>query len=418
MNKNLQKESKNKLGFFWLIVLVFILFICIRFIHLPQSMGFGSDEGRDFLTTWRMIENRDFAVLGPPSQYSLNGRGFFFGPAPYYTILPALLAGNWSPLFVSYYLIVLNAVILLISLYLLRRQVKDKWVLSLFAFFCIFTPIVIDYTRSYWNPYFMFPISLLLLPLLVMSKHIQTQKKYFFGLIGFLFGLGLQFHYSFIFAIVIGVIWLLINRKLSIVSLVTLMAGFILGFLPIIVFELRNNFYNLSTLFLVFTSSAASQNQFSFNGYYYLISLFPFFFLFVSLILVKLKKSILLLLLGIYVIWSLFTVLQIKKYVLDYPTLQSLSASIESDNPRDFNVVDQLTRDNQAMALRYMLTVHGFTPHKEGDYQSAHVIYIYSQEQLEDLLKNPIYEIKSFLPFKTVATWKIENEIFIYRLEK
>jgi hypothetical protein len=70
------------------------------------------------------------------------------------------------------------------------------------------------------------------------------------------------------------------------------------------------------------------------------------------------------------------------------------------------------------MALRYMLTVHGFTLHKEGDYQSAHVIYIYSQEPLENLLKNPIYEIKSFLPFRAVKIWRIENGIFVYRLEK
>jgi hypothetical protein len=70
------------------------------------------------------------------------------------------------------------------------------------------------------------------------------------------------------------------------------------------------------------------------------------------------------------------------------------------------------------MALRYLLTVQGFAPHREGDYQSARSIYIYSQEPLKVLLKNPVYEISSFLPFNSIKTWEIENGIVIYKLEK
>src|SRR5476649_2091016 len=98
--------SKHSNRFYLYLALIF-LFICIRFIHLPQSFNFGSDEGRDFLATWNMYTHRQVTLIGPPSEFTIHGRAFFFGPAPYYMILPALVLGNWNPLFVSYFLIFL-----------------------------------------------------------------------------------------------------------------------------------------------------------------------------------------------------------------------------------------------------------------------------------------------------------------------
>lgn len=400
------------------ILLFLVLFIGIRLINLPQAIGFGSDEGRDFLTAWKIYENKQLAILGPPSQYSVHGRAFFFGPAPYYVILPALIVGNWNPMSVSYYLILLNAAALLFCLSRLKKHVKDPVILLLFAFFCTVTPSAITYTRSYWNPYFMFTVSLFLLPLFFESKYQKVQNTLFFCFIGFLFGLGLQFHYSFIFAILLGLIWLLKNKKLTPVSMMILFGGFIIGFLPVIAYELTHQFYNLRTIWFVFTSPAGPQNDFKINGLYYFISLVPFVFFLLSVGLSKIRGMLLWAFLGIYSLWSFSTLLKVHHSVLDYSTLVQLSRSIEEDNPHDFNVVDQLTRDNQAMALRYMLTVHGFAPHKEGDYSSVHTIYIYSQEPLDKLLQNPIYEIKSFLPYSIVKKWRIENDINIYKLEK
>jgi hypothetical protein len=70
------------------------------------------------------------------------------------------------------------------------------------------------------------------------------------------------------------------------------------------------------------------------------------------------------------------------------------------------------------MALRYLLTVDGFTPQTVQDYQSPKSLYLYSREPLETLIKNPIYEIKSFLPFNKTKKWEIGNGIYIYKLEK
>src|SRR5258708_2170161 len=130
---NLQRFLRQYRKYFFLIL--FIFFITIRLINLPQIINFGSDAGRDFLVAWNIYITKHPVLIGPPSEYSVNGRQFFFGPAPYYLILPALLVGDWSPLFVSYFLIVLNLVVLFISLKILFQKVKEKSILYYFAIF-------------------------------------------------------------------------------------------------------------------------------------------------------------------------------------------------------------------------------------------------------------------------------------------
>ncbi len=117
------------------LLLVSLLFLALRFIHLPQSVNFGSDAARDFLVVWNMYITKHPVLIGPPSEYAFNGRQFFFGPAPYYLILPALVIGHWNPLAVSYFLIFLNLSVLLLALIILNKCIKEKKVLYSLPFF-------------------------------------------------------------------------------------------------------------------------------------------------------------------------------------------------------------------------------------------------------------------------------------------
>src|SRR5258708_33069650 len=96
MLKKTKKPSIPPFGNLIIIILV-VIFIGIRLVHLPESIGFGSDEGRDFLTAWNIYTNKQLKLIGPPSEFTVNGREFYFGPAPYYVILPILVVGNWDP---------------------------------------------------------------------------------------------------------------------------------------------------------------------------------------------------------------------------------------------------------------------------------------------------------------------------------
>jgi hypothetical protein len=402
---------------------LFIFIICVVFfllgtLHLSESFQFGSDQGRDFLKVWQMVQDKKPLFIGPPSEYTISGREFFFGPAPYYIILPALLIGNWEPLTVGYWLVTLNAIILFISLVILDRNTSNRFVIYCFAILYAFTPLAISDAQSFWNPYFMLPVSLLLLALLVRSKH--TSAKELFLSIGFLFGLGLQFHFSFVFAILIALVWLAVHSKLAPKSVSVLISGFIIGFLPLIIFDLRNQFYNLSTFIAVFTNHAGPLAGFTFNSFY-LLSLIPFIIFGISQVFTHLHKALprfTYSLLGIYILWTLFFSLPAPKQDLSYSQLQKLTAVIKTDKPKNYNIVDQISNDNRAMALRYFLTVQGFPPEAVDKYPNAETLYIYSKLPLETLLKNPIWEIRSFLPYEEISTKQVDRDMYLYILNK
>jgi hypothetical protein len=364
-----------------------------------------------------MVQTKKPLFIGPPSEYTINGREFFFGPAPYYIILPALLFGNWEPLVVGYWLVLLNAIVLFVALFILDKSIKNRFIIYSFAPLYIFTPMVISFTQSYWNPYFMLPVSLLLLALLERSKH--TSAKELFLSIGFLSGLGLQFHYSFVFAIFLGLVLLSIHNKLTPKNAGIIMSGFVVGFLPLIIFDLRNHFYNLSTFLAVFNNKSGPFAGFTFNSFYFL-SVFPFVMFLLSQVVAVIHKKlgrISYVFLGGYVLWSLFIILPAPKQTVSYPTLQKLTAFIKEDKPINFNIVDQVTRDNRAMALRYLVTVQEMQPEGVDQYPHAKTLYVYSKLPLNTLLKNPVWEISSFLPYDKESIRNTDG-LFLYKLSK
>jgi hypothetical protein len=239
-------------------------------------------------------------------------------------------------------------------------------------------------------------------------------------LIGFIFGLGLQFHYSFIFAIIVSCVWLFFGKKADVRTIGLLLGGFVIGFFPLILFELRNHFYNLNTIFLILTHATGTKTGFTFNTFY-LLSLLPFFIYLLSIILGKLDKvthAIKYIFFAIYIAWSLFVILSPHIFALSYPDAEQIAQAIELDHPKNFNIADQLTGDNRATSVRYLLTVDGYQPQEVTNYSGIATLYIYSKRPLDDLVKNPIYEIKSFLPFKSIKTQKTADNIRLYMLKK
>jgi hypothetical protein len=60
----------------------------------------------------------------------------------------------------------------------------------------------------------------------------------------------------------------------------------------------------------------------------------------------------------------------------------------------------------------------GTEPQGVADYPQAQTLYIYSKEPLDSLLKNPIWEIKSFMPYQKATSLQVNETISLYKLEK
>lgn len=408
--------TKKKNFIYFYLGLIFIIFIGFRTFNLFQTINFGPDQGRDYLKVYEIYHNKELTLIGPPSEYKVSGKEFYFGPASYYTLLPILLISNWNILQSSWIMIALNAFVVLFVIWVLNKYLKDKKIVYIFGTFCAVSPAFVIASKSYWNPFLMLPISFLLIAIL---SYISSSKKILsliWLILGFLFGLGFEYHYSFILAIFICIGFLVWKRKLNIKSLLYICFGFFVGVAPMILFELRNGFYNTATLIAFLTSGSNAKSQAGIK-LFYLISILPFVLLVFSFFISRIKnKLIIWIILITYCLLSILYLATRPADILNLQTLQLISSEIAKDNPANFNILNQTTNDNRAMALRYLLTAKGIKPMSENDYPTSQTLFVFSRQDINKLLKNPVWELSTFGNAKIQR--KNLEDITLYKLEK
>ena len=111
-----------------------------------------------------------------------------------------------------------------------------------------FTPYYINYTRFLWNPNFQF--SLLPILILLMGLYQKRPTKWRFFLISSTLGILFQFHYQFVIIFGFLFVYYFMVKKINSSNIAPFLGGIALGLSPLIVFDLRHNFYDVNTLIL------------------------------------------------------------------------------------------------------------------------------------------------------------------------
>lgn len=227
------------------IILFLILAVAayVRLWQISDYMTFLGDEGRDVLVVKRMIVDHKWTLLGPTASVG----GFFLGPIYYYFMLPFLWLWRLDPTGPA----VMVALFGIATVYVVYRIGRDFFSenvgLSAAALYAL-SPVVIAFSRSSWNPNVVQFFSALLVYFLWRAER-EAKKKYFI-FIGIALGIGLQLHYLFSFLGVVTLIWFFIikNKRPLGKSIGLTSAGFLIGYAPFLLFELRHGFPNTITL--------------------------------------------------------------------------------------------------------------------------------------------------------------------------
>jgi hypothetical protein len=130
----------------------------------------------------------------------------------------------------------------------------------------IFMPISIYFSKFIWNP----NVLLFLAPIYwyVLTKFKEKKKWWNYGIGGLLAGIMFQFHFQVGVVIGLTVLWLIFSKKRW-KNTVIYILGVALGYAPLILFDLRNNFYNIRTIFL-WVAKGGSGNT-GLQVYYFLV---------------------------------------------------------------------------------------------------------------------------------------------------
>jgi 4-amino-4-deoxy-L-arabinose transferase-like glycosyltransferase len=239
--------SKNKGAIIMLAIIILAAFL--RLYRIGDYMTFLGDEGRDLLEVKKILSGH-LVFLGPRS----SAADFYYGPIYFYLITPFLWLFNYDPVGPAVF-IALVGIATVYLVYLVGKKLFNRDAGLLAAALYTVSPLVIAYSRSSWNPNPLPFVSLLVLLITYKAIKEKSWKLFFFS--GFLMGLAIQLQYLALFLGVILFLFTTIgiyiteksNRITSIIkSYLLLLGGYVIGWSPFLVFEIKHGFPNLRTI--------------------------------------------------------------------------------------------------------------------------------------------------------------------------
>ncbi|MBI5123785.1 glycosyltransferase family 39 protein [Candidatus Roizmanbacteria bacterium] len=299
------RRIQNILTNNWLLIIVLVIGVFLRFYRLTGFVTFLGDQGRDAIIIKRILTGEHFPAIGPPTSIGQ----IYLGPFYYYFIALWLLLFNFNPIGLVIGVAFFSSLYLLIN-YLIVKELFDKKVALISTILLSFSSVLIDFSRFSWNPNFL-PL-FTLLTIYFVIKSLKTNKWYYFVLSGAFLSFAIQLHYLALFLIPpIAILYLLSLRSLkqlisqSFNYLISASAFLFFSF-PLIIFDLRHQFLNTKSFIALFQSSGTSSlTKFNslFDSFYFLnlyslnINLNKFlvylllFFLFLTFITIAKQKS-------------------------------------------------------------------------------------------------------------------------------
>jgi len=221
---------------FILLFLVFLLFSFFRFYNLDKRVIFDWDQERDAFVIKRILVEKKLTLIGPRV---LGPEGFFLGPYFTYLLAPFYFLTRLHPKAIIFFVIAYNLGFFTLT-FLILKKLFNHSVALIFLLIWSLQPGLIGIDTITWNP--------ILVPLAIIGLwYLMAQSQWFW--VGMLLGLGVNFHFQMIFLIPFYLAFLLFVREERLFKKLAIsFVGFLIPFLPLLVFDLRHNFLNFRLL--------------------------------------------------------------------------------------------------------------------------------------------------------------------------
>ncbi len=229
--------------YFCLMGLVIILALYFRFYNYTDRLSIHTDNGRDAQIAKFALDNLIIPQIGPFSQAP-----FFFGPWWYWFLALTYLLplGVFSPWFVMS----IMSLIFLILIYVLARQIGDKWLAQLAFLIAAFSSSAISNYFNIWNPAIIpILVTFSLITFIKIVKDKVSNRTVF--LLSFTIALSTTIHFQ-TFLLAPMIILAIFNMKNKFRSALSAILGFTIPFLPFLVFDIAHNWF-WTRSFLIFT---------------------------------------------------------------------------------------------------------------------------------------------------------------------
>lgn len=392
------------LAFIALVVLAF----AVRLYDYPNRLIFGPEQAMSLITTGEMIKEK-FSLLGEAYIQRTTSTGLYlFHSALFnYSLIPLEIIFKFDPLPITVFFTLLNIFTGLL-LYFLVKKATNPLIAWFSTFLFLFNSKMIHHSLFIWTLNYLPLVGLL--SLYFMWKLFKNKKKLLPILIlGILSGIGFGLQYIYLISAVFIFLYILLFSRKKVLSSVLYFFGAAIGDFPMILFDLKHNFFHLSTLYQYFLDIQAHKIS-GFYTYYQFLNFWPLFVIIGGICLTTIFKKSKLIAAALLFSYILFNVK--SPYVKIFSgfsssneiSLQNLNhvadKIAQNTPPKIFNVAVLLDFDTQAHPLRYILTFrHNLKPQAVEKYSDIQALYVLAPSGYD--IKQPrVWELQTFLPYK------------------
>lgn len=406
------------------LLLCIIGFVCIRSFHFSEFVNFSTDQGefaKNALELWR---NKDITLVGPTASFNYQGLYLRQSSVIFYTTLFFLLPTNFEPVQASYLFMLLSALMCIPLFYGIKKLFNEPaavLVTSMFAFF----PFFIPYTTFLWNPNYQFALVPILIFFLGLFK--ETRKNKWMFLSGCMAGVLFLYHYQFALIIAFGTFVILYNvwrKNTNLKSFLLWIFGLIIGYMPMIFFEIHSKFYLTKIILLLLQHP--TQSSTSFAPHYILSLVFIALIVIVGMLSQKYvqvtNKKV------IYSTSIVFFVLALiiystppnqafgSAYKWNYLLEQKAHHIIANEKLKNFGVVNTVY-ETKATVQYYLLQKNNVIGGTQNYYENEYLFLIAKKERT-NFSDDPAYEVNTFVPSIEVNRWSLNSEYDVVLLQR
>lgn len=390
-----------------------MVFLGLRMWRIEERMNFSMDQGKEMLVAWEMWQNKKVTLIGPEASMTYEGRHFFHGPITYYWLVALGVLGGWDPIRVTWLITLMS----LVSMGCLYLAVKKRWggqTAWLTVVLWTLLPKAIDFAGLIWNP----SLLLILVPISWWFFEIALEKRrwWMWLVVGVGLGWMVQSHFQAgLLVILVGVI--LFFKKIRLDEWLGFVLGLIGGYLPLIVFDIRNDFYNVKTLWGWLGSK--KENGVEVQQFYFL------WFLPLGIATaaswLKNKKWLMMVVVVTLLIWSVYEVGFVKQakgmpLSWNYNDLRRVEKIILDNAGEEYNVINLLSGDTRFYPMRFLLIRDGAKILPEDNYENIGEAWVITSYELKTKQNLP-WEVEVNKDKKVVGKWEINEEVELVKLK-
>ncbi|MBU0777385.1 hypothetical protein KKF82_03880, partial [Patescibacteria group bacterium] len=234
----------NFKNFFIFLIIIFALFV--RFYNFTERVTFGPEQAISLITSGKVLKSK-FTLLGQENVQRITSKGhiIFSGVLFTYSLIPLQTIFNFDPIPITAYFAALSLLSGAVLFIVVKKLFNFRLALLSTVLF-LFNDYMIYHSMFIWILNYLPLIGILSFYLIVDFKNDKRLFNVF--LLGFLCGVGFGLEYLYLLTAAVVYLFLIYYSREKTKTSLIFVAGGTLGNLPMLIFDLRHDFYHLRSL--------------------------------------------------------------------------------------------------------------------------------------------------------------------------